>query len=418
MVAKSTALGAARAAAQIGEDMLLFVLPVLAYKATQRLQDPGLVFFTVLAANLVGCALAGLLSDRVGERRVYSISTAVRAFLVLGALAVAVLRPTTGVVPLLMVVGAIDGLLGGMSGVAFEATGPRLFGDGQAFTRLQAVVQGADQLSVLLAPVAGALALTHFGGTRSLLPIAVLYVASALLFVASTSELTRPLPSVRDQGARASAREAVRVIRSTPPLVSLLVLTMLDNLLLGLFAAGIIPLGLGLFGVGEQVLGTTISLAGTVALASVIACPFIVRWRSVRWLWLLSYLICFAGFLLLGLAPHLVVYALALALIEISCAQGIYALRIIRARVIPGEHLGKVIGLMSVFQQATLPIGGLVVGLAGTPENLRAVFMVTTAVLAVVTAFLLRRVVRATERGGMDADFTRTAAAEASASAA
>ena len=390
------ALTCSRFFSSYSENVIHFLLPVMIYKAYGSIHDAGLVVVLHVASRLVGYPLSGVICDQVGEKKVLVLSSFLRSavcFLSFSLLTFYVKDSKSVLFIVLNLLALVDGFSGGVAQIAFESIGPKFFPKEQ-FGTFQASVQSAQQGAFLLAPVSGAFLLDSLGQALLLGLLSVFFLVSALV--------------VRTDSVAVNRAERTRVFHQAPFSFSLLfsslsvilkdqiilitlVLTLLDNLLLGLYGAMSTPLGLGLFQQTDQSLGWMVTLSYFVSLITISFSHWIHSRKSTLWLLSFSYLISYLGFFILGVASHFLIFAFALILIESSCAAGVFALRIVRAQYIPGRDFGKISGILTLLQQLTLPIGGLMVASVSEPQNLQTLILVCSFILGGITLWLFLR---------------------------
>lgn len=404
-------LAGSRLLGMMAGDVLLFILPVIAFKTRSAVQDSAFLYFLIFSLRLMSYPLGGLLSDRPregSERQVYFYSNLLRMLACLAGFALLRLPGLKGSFGLLIALAAWDGLMSGFSSVSFEAIIPRAVPN-ELFLKSQGWIQAADQFSVLVGPLGGAFLLTRLGAPQVLLLAALLFGCCAwvMKIFCQSLEETSPeslISSSRFSGVtstdlRQDLRDSFRALNRAPILL-LLALSLLDNFLFGMQGAAAAPLVLGRFGKTEQALGLVYSFAGCVSLIFVLLSPWLIRLTSIRFLWLLSYAIGYAGFIGIGLASHFAGLVLSLALIEASFGIGIYALRLIRTQVIPEEDLGKTLGLLYFLQQSSIPLGGLLIATTPAVNHLPRLIALTSLLCLGITLGLLlwsRRVLRLDE---------------------
>ena len=90
-----------------------------------------------------------------------------------------------------------------------------------------------------------------------------------------------------------------------------------------------------------------------------------------------------------GAAKTFFGFTVGVGLSEVSCALGIYILRVFRAELIPEAHFGKTLGTVYSIQQLTLPLGGLLIALRGSALLLQDTIVLSTFMGALLTCFLL-----------------------------
>jgi MFS family permease len=151
--------------------------------ALDRFQSPalaGIVTFVSVAPGLLLSPIAGALLDRHGRVRLIIVDQLIAAssLVLLAALAV------TGVLtaPLLLVIATITGLTSPLSAVGLRTLFPIIV-PRRLWERVNAVDSNGYVVATLLGPPAAGLLIQLAGGPQTLVVIAVLYAAAAVIFV-------------------------------------------------------------------------------------------------------------------------------------------------------------------------------------------------------------------------------------------
>ena len=390
----------------LGENLMNFVLPVILYQRDGQIHESGFFFFVTWTARILAYPWTGFLSGQLKPQLSLLRILSTRAIVLAIWGAFMTWHGTLSLIPLL-VIAAIDGFLSGLTNVSFEAAVPETFSE-QALPTIQAWVQGADQLAFLLGPILGVYLLSVLTQSQALLPVAGLAILGVLILLSvfyshslSNSPSITPARKISKKTVFSRLNSVwrntllgLKVIRQSRALRYVIFLTLLDNFLLGLYVSATVPLALGVYEISEKALGTTMTLAGGIALLAVFPLRHALAATSLRVLWIFSYAMAYIGFILLSFHSNFIVFALAIACVESSCAIGIYSLRLIRLRLIPRQHLGKTLGLMYLIQQSTLPLGSLVVSGMPNIHHLPSLFAWTTLLIGAISALLIRKVIR------------------------
>jgi len=378
----------------VAEDLLFFVVPIAVFQVRESIGECGLAYFLLISARLLSYPVAGFLSDRLGGKRVFTLSVLLRGLLCSAFFLILHEFGSTSILTVLICITVGEGVLGAFSSVSFDAFLSRInLNVPQA--RLQAFVQAADQVAVLLGPVLGAFLFKKIE-FRTILMIASamnLGVFTIILCLKAVTEVAKARENASGTTFWKDSIHAFQWIGSDRFLLSLLLLTLLDNFMIGIQGATIVPIVLGHFKESEQTLGLVNALGGTVALASVMISPSLLNRTSAYSLWLMSSLLGYLGFLETGFASSFKAYAIGLGIVEIACGIGIYSLRVMRASLIPFSDQGKTLGMIYFLQQLSLPLGGFIMGVFSEIEGLQSLIIQTTLLcgLLAVPLFLLGR---------------------------
>ena len=389
-------ISASRFLASYSEYIINFLLPILTFKTFGGIAESGWVVFFHVSFRLMGYPVSGTLCDYFSEKNVLILTSFIRALLC--ALACILFMSATQNQSLLLVLftyllASVDGLAGGVTQIAFESMGPRLY-PGPQFRTFQAAVQSSDQVALCLAPLSGALLLSLLGTSGLFASLGISFFGAAVLFLAHPhSAKTHPTQSPHSSTPfRPSLKHSIKTLTRPFALIlgnriifATLILTLLDNFLMGFYGALITPMGMGLFQVSERRLGLALTLGYLASLLAISWSHWVQPRKSTLWLWKFSYLIAYAGFFLMGFAPDFWVFVLSVILIEASCAAGVFALRLIRADIIPHSDFGKISGLLFLFQQISLPCGGIMVAFFSEPKTLQNLMTLSSFIVGLLT---------------------------------
>ena len=377
------------------ENIITFLLPILSYKTSGRITDSGWVVFLHVTFRLIGYPISGFLCDHFEEKSILVLTALLRSiFCILGSLLFINLAETESTLLLLFLnlFASIDGFAGGVTQIAIETIGPRFY-PGKLFRSFQASIQSADQAALCLAPLSGAFLISRLGTPLFFLGIGAFFLAAAAFILPHPK---RKILTQKPQNTSHSPSKPMRVlitdslrpfmlILNSPIILATLILTILDNFLMGLYAAITTPMGLALFNVSEESLGLSLTLGYLASLAAISISHWIQPKKSTLWLWKSSYIIAYLGFFLLGFAPNFWIFVISVIFIEASCAVGVFALRLIRADAIPHSDFGKISGILFLLQQISLPFGGILVASITQPESLQNLMILSSILVGLVT---------------------------------
>jgi MFS family permease len=143
----------------LGDQFLLFAVPLIIYKSTQNISLVGLSFFIEWAPRVISLPLAGTLSDRWGAKRVYLLADFVRMTACLFGFLLMNLFPGNIFVITSIVMG-ICAFFYAQAFIALEATVPKLI-DQSDLHKAQSILQGIDQTSSILGPALAAISVLY-----------------------------------------------------------------------------------------------------------------------------------------------------------------------------------------------------------------------------------------------------------------
>jgi MFS family permease len=363
----------------IGDQVLMFAVPLLVWRLTGSVAQAGLAYFTEWLPRVLFLPFSGLLVDRFGVRRVLIGTDAAKVV----ACVVAYLLVSRGVEPIAVVLGVFSAALAignAQTVVAADALIANTYADGE-FVRRQAWMSKADQVSMVLGPVLAALLSTWIGIQELLIAAAAFYLVNYLNLVLLMAGVDSAGAGESSGSALADLRRGVVVVAAFPILLLFSLLASLNNMLIGTIEAAGAAIVTGRMGKPDSyfsLLNVVAGLNGVFALSLV---PFLQRRMSIRAIGFCAFLFLCAAGAVVSLAdsfwPFLAGFG---AVIGSTLLLGVY-FRSVRARLVPKEHMGKVVGLLTCINQASLPVTGLVLTRFGDGAGPQAVGLVVTLAL-------------------------------------
>ncbi|TJZ66840.1 MFS transporter [Chitiniphilus eburneus] len=378
---------ASRAASTLGDQMLMFAVPLIVYRATGSVSMSGLAFLCEWLPRVVSLPLAGVLADRVGGARVYVVADSVRAvacLLAAWALAVAP-QQAFAVTALLM---ALCAFCYAQAFIALEATVPLLVSKAD-MPKAQSTLQGINYGAGVAGPALAGLLMLW------LAPAQLLWAASAVFALSACGVRTlraarRIDTDVRREGVLAGLATGFRILRGTPLLIALVGLSLAVNLVVGLALATGAAITVGHFGLPDQAYASLQVSVGILSIASFLLVPWLLKRISVYRLGIVAFLVIAVGGLIMGLAGSYPVFVFGYALSFALCGLFNVFIRTERLHWIPQAQLGRAIGLIVLLNQLSLPLAGLLVTAVGDRVPVQRLYL-AVALLAVATFLLLRR---------------------------
>lgn len=360
----------AEAISLTGTRVSMVAIPWFVLTTTGSATQTGLVAFAEMAPLVALKALAGPLVDRVGARRV-AVAADLGSFVAVGLIP---LLHVAGLLsfPVLLVVVAVAGAL----------RGP---GDGAKHAMIPALVEHADvpteratglastierTASMAGAAIAGVL-VALVGPTTALALDAVSFLISALVLMATTGALRRPVEAgaVHEDEADETPylhrlREGWRFLRRDPLLLGLSLMVAVTNLFDQAYVAVLVPVWARETGGGAAAVGTLFAVFSGAAIGgAALASAFATRLPRYT-TYLVAFLICGSPrFVVLALESPLWV---VLGLAAVSGFGAGFINPVLGAVIferIPAHLVGRVSALNSALCWSLIPFGGLVGGL-------------------------------------------------------
>lgn len=368
------------------DALLVFLLPVMVYAQTASLAWSGLAYAMTWLPRIGVTPLVGRSIDRWGVRKVSVLSDVLKCA---GCLCVVLMLSAA---PDALTVTLLGGLLSGLvaignaqSLIAYEKMIALVSRDVDRDVNLLCRI---DQLAMVTGPLCGFLC--YAAGVEALLLLAaVLYVSNALCYAFS-----RVVPDNRCEAAcdvTAPGPGNLKLILSTPVLVSSVILAVGNNAFDGLVEAGAVSLIDRAMQLPIEYFAFVDVCAGVCGVAATLLYPRLAA--AVPALRLFS-----AAALLTVLASALMILSQAylpgfLVLYALNIAGKVFMTnfcRGLRIRLVPIERLASVSSLMVLMNQAVLPVVGMTLYLLGEQARSLSVLLLAAIAISVLGAWKVR----------------------------
>ncbi|WP_158602853.1 MFS transporter [Jiangella rhizosphaerae] len=396
-------------AANLGDGMALFVLPLLAIAVDASAGGVAAVTAALTLAWPVFGLHAGWIVDRLDRRALLSTVNAVRG-VVLGGVTAAFLTDVLSL-PLILVAAVLLGIAETLVDTALTSTIPLVVepaGRSRANARIEATINVANQLAG--PPLAGLLA----GAT-----LALATGASAALYVLAVGgvlmmTLRRPAAAAADAPPAGRRRGELvagfRFLWRQPVVRTLTLFTAAMNVVWAVATALLVvyvvePGPLGLTAAQYGLLLTAMAIGGLIA--SVLVEPL------RRWVGTTRLMVADAVGTVLFVAPVALdagIWAVAAGAVVAGAGSSIWRILAgtIRQNLSPPELLGRIYSASRMISWGVIPASAGLAGLVAELWGLRTAFVAATVLAVVVLAafvpFALRTDLAAAVRGPVDED--------------
>jgi MFS family permease len=378
----------------IAEQMVLFAAPLLIYGERNDVALLGVAFAVEWLPALLAYPFAGLIADRVGGRRLFLSANTVRA-VALGAVAVICLIEPALTTIVLILNGALMSLMVAPVRMAVEKVVPEI-ASGDELPKTQALVQNMELVAMALGPACAVVAAALFGkiwllGLAAGLLVGALFCWRLLPLVPVSFRLTddRTL-----RGTLTELRLGWSLLFGIRPVVLLAALNFSINLVFATTLSANAAVVTGVLHAPEWSFGLLNACAGLVGLVNLLATSRLLKVFSVYGIGLLGFSLLNLGLFVVGIAPSFVLYAPAF----IGALAGVAYFNVFnrtqRIKVIPREHLGKVMGPFYLLNLLSYPLGGLLIATLGASLGPQLIITVMAVGLSLVGATLLPLVIR------------------------
>ncbi|WP_280429705.1 MFS transporter [Nocardia brasiliensis] len=344
----------------VAEQVVLFAVPLLIFHDTKQVSTLGFAFALEWAPALIAYPFAGLLADRDGGARLFTRVAVLRALILLTVVFVCVVQPDW-MVPALMSGGAFLSLCVAPIRMSIERMVPQLAKDSQIAT-VQSLVQNMELLAMALGPALAIVAAAFLG------KLWLLLVAAAAFGISALTWLPLPRPQTR-QRVEWAARKVLaelaigwQLMVRIRPVLLLGILNFTINLVVGVLIVSNAALVTDVFEAPDSAYGLLNAAVGVTGLLNLLLMPALLRRVGVEPIGATGFWLMCVAFLIAALAPSYWIYAPAfVAMLVGDALYNIYN-RTQRVKVIPGQHLGKVMGPFYLLNLLSYPIAGLLIG--------------------------------------------------------
>lgn len=161
----------------VAEQIVLFAVPLLIFQDTKEVSALGFAYAIEWLPPLLAYPFAGLLADRDGGPRLFSLVTAGRAVVLGGALVGCLAAPSL-LTPVLMTSGALLSLLMAPVRMSVEKVVPQL-AQGTELPKIQGLVQSMEVSAMAVGPALAMLGVVFIDKVWLLAGAAAVFAAAA-----------------------------------------------------------------------------------------------------------------------------------------------------------------------------------------------------------------------------------------------
>ncbi|HEX8587919.1 MFS transporter [Pseudomonas sp.] len=383
---------------RLADQVLLFLVPLIVFQTTNSASLAGLAFFVETLPRFLAFPLCGALCDTCSPIRLLHISQIYRAAVCLVAMG---LYGLFGGIGWLIGLSAICGILTTQGIMAREVVMPHIFPD-YRYGKTLSYSQIADQSGLVLGPLLAALALEVCPWWGVVIGVALVFVAAdvAMRIWQRKSDVTLQRFEQHAGIWTQPLGIALGHIRRLPELQKIILLAVGVNLIVGVTLASSAAMVIGSFGeskdfyAGLQAAGALVTIAILFVLAR-ISLP-------LKLLGVMSYIALLLGALVTATSASSGLYLVGfLLIVGFDKVFNVY-MRTVRQRVIPARDFGKTVGVITLLNNLSQPLAGLLVGVLTAPLGLRAVILISALGAGVVgfgaAAMVRLKVATAVER--------------------
>lgn len=372
---------ASRFCSALGDQFLLFAVPLTIYKSTQSVSLVGLAFFIEWVPRVFSLPIAGSFSDHMGGRKVYLLADCIRMAVCFVGFVLMGMFPTR-IFSIISVVMSICAFFYAQAFIAMEATVPKLVSKADLH-KAQSILQGIEQTSRILGPALAAFLALYIKTPDFLLIAAGVFGISCLGVFSLGSDVNVSTAKPSRKQIWHDIFQGAKVLFDCPNLVILTILSIFVNLIIGIALATGVALTNGTFHKPDSYFGILSTAAGILGVTTFFLVPKLTKYFSVFRLGIAAYAATLCGGMLTGIANNFYLFVLGYGLVCGSSGLFNVYIRTERVRWIPHEHLGKTIGLIVLLNQLSLPVAGILVAVASDKLRTQSLFIISSLAAAV-----------------------------------
>lgn len=370
---------------RLADQILLFIVPLIVFQTTNSVSWAGLAFFVESLPRYLAFPVCGALCDKYPPVRILHISQIYRA--VACVIAVGLYALFDGI-HWVVILSALCGVLTTQGVMAREVLMPHIFKH-YTYGKTLSYSQIADQSGLVLGPLVAALLLEIWAWHWVVMAVAGLFVLAdlAMLFWQRNTRVNLPTFEQHQDLWLQPLRIAFRHIRQLAELQKIIVLAVGVNLLIGVTLATSAAMVIGQYAAGKQ---TYAGLQAAGALTTIAILFYLARSTlSLKVLGSLSYSMIACGALITALSPNIWAYTLGFLLITGFDKMFNIYFRSVRQKVIPPQDFGKTVGVVSLLNNLSQPLAGLLIALLAGPLGTQTVILWLTGLTALIGVTLV-----------------------------
>lgn len=356
---------------RLADQILLFIVPLVVFQVTDSASWAGLAFFVESLPRFLAFPVCGALCDKFCPIRILHISQIYRALLCVLAV---VFYALFGGIAWLVVLSALCGVLTTQGIMAREVLMPHIF-QHYSYAKTLAYSQIADQTGLVLGPLVAALLLEVWAWHWVVLGVAVLFLLAdiGMLVWQRLSRITLGVFEQHQDIWLQPLRIAFGHIRALAELKKIIVLAVGVNLIVGVTLATSAAMVLGEYSAGKddyaglQTVGAVTTIVILFFLARVVL--------SLGVMGGVAHSMIVAGAFISAWSPDLIGYVVGFLLIVGFDKMFNVYMRSIRQRVIAPQDFGKTVGVITLLNNLSQPLAGLLVALLAAPLGTQGVIL-------------------------------------------
>lgn len=373
---------------RLGDQILLFIVPLVVFQTTQSVSWAGFAFFVESLPRFLMFPLSGVICDRYSPVKVLHNSQMYRAMACLAAVGLHFLH--AGIVWLVMLC-ALCGVLTTVGMMAREVLMPRVFQQ-YSYTRTLSYSQIADQTGLVLGPLVAASLMAVWSWNLVVVACAFIFVladVSMVYWQRRCDAAARHFERQPMAGLWRSLRTACGHVMRIDALKKIVGLAVGVNLIIGgtLATSAVMVLGTH---ESDQNTYAAIQMAGAGVTIGILF--YLSRAElPLRVMGSVGFVTIMLGGALSAVSPGLLVYSVGFLLIVGFDKMFNVYMRNVRQQVIPPEDFGKTVGVLTLLNNLSQPFAGLAVAVLAGPLGTRGVLLSLVCLAVIIGAASLCR---------------------------
>ncbi|MGQ7863212.1 MFS transporter [Pseudomonas sp. 32A] len=367
---------------RLADQILLFIVPLIVFQTTNSVSWAGLAFFVESLPRFLSFPVCGALCDKFSPVRILHISQVYRA--VACVLAVLLYGVFDGIY-WIVILSALCGVLTTQGIMAREVVMPHIFKH-YTYAKTLSYSQIADQTGLVLGPLVAALMLEVWAWHWVVLGIAGLFLLADLAMLIWQRNTTVNLETFEQHHDiwLQPLRIAFGHIRDLPELKKIIALAVGVNLIIGVTLATSAALVIGQYAAGKD---TYAGLQAAGAVVTIAILFYLARASlPLKVLGGLSYSMIAVGALITALSPNVWAYAVGFLLLTGFDKMFNVYIRSTRQRIIPVQDFGKTVGVLTLLNNLSQPLAGLLIALLAAPLGTQTVILILVGITALIGA--------------------------------
>jgi len=369
---------------RLADQILLFIVPLIVFQTTNSVSWAGLAFFVESLPRYLSFPVCGALCDKFSPVRILHISQVYRA--VACVVAVLCYGMFDGIYWIVML-SALCGVLTTQGIMAREVLLPHIFKH-YSYAKTLSYSQIADQTGLVLGPLVAALMLEIWAWHWVVLGIAGLFLLADLAMLIWQRNTTVNLETFEQHHDIwwQPLRIAFGHIRSLAELKKIIALAVGVNLIIGVTLATSAAMVVGQYAAGKD---TYAGLQAAGAVVTIAILFFLARATlPLRVLGGVSYSMIATGALITAISPNVWAYAVGFLLVTGFDKMFNVYIRSLRQRVIPVWDFGKTVGVLTLLNNLSQPLAGLLIALLAAPLGTQTVILLLAGITALIGALV------------------------------